>query len=163
MDRLAYRNASSRPALFGGRRRFWGRELIVALVVLLTLDSGELRAEEPKVSATMECERAAEPGRVKCSVEVRATGSRSLSWADVTLLELPSFAAALKGRIGPSDAIARDATSQTWGFALVARRTGRGEARGRVRAVVCEPPAGDAGAPRCSPTAIDVKAMVQAG
>jgi hypothetical protein len=139
-----------------------GRRIALALA-FATIHVGEARAEEPKMTAAMQCERAAEPGRVKCSVEARTTGNGSISWADVALLELPDFAAALKGRIGPSDAIARDATTQKWAFALVARRPGQGEARARVRAVVCEPAAGDAGVPRCAATTIDVKAIVHVG
>lgn len=132
-------------------------------VALVTLDVADVHADDPKLAATMECEHAAEPGRVKCAVEVRATGNRSISWADVALLDLPEFAAALKGRIGPSDSTARDATSQRWAFGLVARKAGQGDARARVRAVVCEPAMGDAGAPRCSATTIDVKTTVHVG
>ncbi|HVJ88782.1 MAG TPA: hypothetical protein VM580_03195, partial [Labilithrix sp.] len=64
----------------------------------------DARADEPAVVATMRCERAAGPGRVKCAVEARATGGRSIAWADVALIGLPDFTSALKGRIGPADA-----------------------------------------------------------
>lgn len=122
------------------------------------------RAEEPpKLTASMQCDRAAEPGRVKCSVEAKATGGRSIAWADVAIVELPDLASALKGRIGPADATSRDTASQRWAFGLVARKTGEGEARARVRAVVCEPGATDAGAPKCAPVTIDVRAVVHVG
>jgi hypothetical protein len=132
---------------------------------LLGFDVHVARAEEPKLTATMQCDRAAEPGRVRCSVEAGTTSDRSISWADVALLELPDFTAALKGRIGPSDATTKDATSQRWAFGLVARRTGQGEARARVRALLCEREltTGDAAAPRCSPVTVDVKAIVHVG
>ena len=127
------------------------------------LSGGDARAEEAsKLTASMQCDRAAEPGRVKCSVEARATGGRSIAWADVAIVELPELASALKGRIGPSDATARDATSQKWAFGLVARKTGEGEARARVRAVVCEA-APDAGPSKCAPVTVDVRALVHVG
>lgn len=121
------------------------------------------RAPEPKLTATMSCERAAEPGRVKCSVEARTTGGRTIAWADVALLDLPDFTAALKGRIGPTDATSRDPGSQRWAFGLVARKAGEGEARARVRAVVCEPVTGDAAAPKCLPASVDVRATIHVG
>jgi hypothetical protein len=142
------------------RRRYRTSACVLALAALATTAG----ADEPKIGATMQCERASEPGRVKCALEARATGSRSIVWADVTLVELPDFAAALKGRIGADGTTARDPTSQRWAFALVARKPGQGEARARIRAVVCEPAAGgDAAAPRCAPVAIDVRAIVSVG
>jgi hypothetical protein len=129
----------------------------------MTLCDVDVRAAEPVVTATMTCDRAAEPGRVKCSVEARATGGRSISWADVVLVELPDFTAALKGRIGPADATSRDASSQQWAFGLVARRVGEGEAKARVRVVVCEASVGDASAPTCAPATVDVRAIVRVG
>jgi len=122
------------------------------------------RAEEQALAGTMSCERAAEPGRVKCAVEVRAAGGRSISWADVAILELPAFTSALKGRIGPGDATYRDAASQRWAFGLVARTPGNGEAKARIRAVVCDPStAGDAASSRCVPATVDVRAVVHVG
>lgn len=122
-----------------------------------------VRADEVPITATMSCERAVDPGRVRCSVEARATGGRSIAWADVTLVELPEFLAALRGRIGPADAIAREDSGQKWAFGLVARKHGHGEARARVRAVICEPASGDAGPSRCMPTTIEVRADVHVG
>lgn len=138
--------------------------------VLVALLGGAARAEEPlpPVTATMACEPVAQPGRVKCTAEVRVAGGRTLAWTDLVLVELPELAGALKGRIGPADATAHDATSTTWAFGLVAKKAGQGEARARVRAVVCEPaPAapGDAGAPapRCTSSAVDVRAALRVG
>jgi hypothetical protein len=111
----------------------------------------------------MQCERVAEPGRVKCSLEVHAPAHRSIAWADAVLLEVPAFAAALKGRLGPTDITGQDATSQKWAFGLVARKAGQGEARARVRLVVCEAESGGGAPTRCSPTTIDVRTTVQVG
>lgn len=125
--------------------------------------AGTARAEEPApLDAKMQCERASEPGRVRCSVEVRAPASRSIAWADVAILQLPDFASALKGRIGPADATARDPASVKWAFGLVARRAGQGEARARVRVVLCEPSA-SGGEPRCAPQSIEVRATLVVG
>jgi hypothetical protein len=120
-------------------------------------------AADPPLAATMQCDRAASPGRVKCSIEARAAAGRSLAWADVTVVEVPSFAAALKGRIGPADVTLREPSLERWAFGLVARAAGQGEAKARVRAVVCAPAASDAGAPACAPIDVEVRARVIAG
>jgi hypothetical protein len=127
------------------------------------LGSSARKGEDARLAASMSCERAAEPGRVKCFVEARATGGRSIAWADVAILELPEVASALKGRIGPVDATSRDASSQKWAFGLVARKNGEGEARARVRAVVCEQVTADASAPKCAPVAVEVRATIHVG
>ena len=142
-----------------------------AYVVALVFAASGARADAPAetdVKASMQCDRASEPGRVRCTVEARIEGGRTLAWADVEILSLPDFASALKGRIGPQDALSRDATSTKWALALVARRGGQGEARARVRVVACDaaPPApsgGPAPSPRCSPVVVEVKAMVSVG
>lgn len=127
------------------------------------------RAEDPLPAATasMQCERAAEPGRVKCSVELRAAANRSIAWADVTIIELPEFASALKGRIGPGDATTKEPTQQKWAFGLVAKKAGQGDAKARVRAVVCEAlttGSRDGGSgTRCTSTTVDVKATIHVG
>lgn len=121
---------------------------------------------ESDALASMQCDRASEPGRIRCAVELRLVGGRTLAWADVEILSLPDFASALKGRIGPQDALARDPTSTKWALGLVARRAGQGEVRARVRGVACEPPrAADAGAgaPRCAPITVDVKTPITVG
>ena len=121
------------------------------------------------VKASMQCDRASEPGRVRCSVEARIEGGRTLAWADVVILVLPEFASALKGRIGQEDAVARDATSAKWALGLVARRAGQGEVRARVRVVACDAQSPAPGAasggpsappPRCVPVTVEVKAQV---
>ena len=129
---------------------------------------GEARATEGSdVHASMQCDRASEPGRVRCAVEVRLEGGRSIAWADVEILSLPEFASALKGRIGPQDALARDATTTKWALGLVARRAGSGEARARVRVVACEAlrPGAPATEPRtkCVPVIVEVRAQLLVG
>jgi hypothetical protein len=146
---------------------------VIALAFAASV-AGDARADEPAehdVKASMQCDRANEPGRVRCTVEARIEGGRTLAWADVELLSLPEFASALKGRIGPQDALSRDATGTKWALGLVARRSGQGEARARVRVVACEPPrtgpagadAGPAPAPRCVPLTVVVKAQLTVG
>ncbi len=137
---------------------FWAvpRSALVAAALLLP---GAAAADEPQLHATMQCERAIEPGRVRCSVEAHAAEGRSLQWADVVLVSLPDFAAALKGRIGREDAVARDATSAKWAFGIVAKRSGTGEARARVRAVTC---AGFGGT-RCVPVLVEVHTQLSVG
>ena len=131
-------------------------------LALLALAAPQARADGPAdadLHASMQCDRASEAGRVRCTVEVRIEGGRTLAWADVEILSLPDFASALKGRIGPQDALFRDATSTKWGLGLVARRSGQGEARARVRVVACGPAPGS----RCAPAIIEVKAQVTVG
>ena len=123
---------------------------------------------EGDVRASMQCDRASEAGRVRCSVEANVDGGRTIAWADVEILALPDFASALKGRIGPQDALSRDATSTKWALGLVARRAGSGEARARVRVVACEAPrpspSGAAPPPtKCAPVIVEVKAQVVVG
>ena len=121
-------------------------------------------AGEGDVQASMQCDRASEPGRVRCTVEARVDGNRTIAWADVEILSLPDFASALKGRIGPQDALAHDATTTKWALGLVARRSGQGEVRARVRAVACEPPrSGAEPKSRCVPVIVEVKAQVTVG
>ena len=124
---------------------------------------------EVEVQSSMQCDRAIEPGRVRCTVEARVAAGRTIAWADVEILMLPDFASALKGRIGPQDAIARDATTMKWALGLVARRAGQGEARARLRAVVGDaprpsaPPAAAEAPARCTPVIVEVKAQVTVG
>ena len=128
-------------------------------MLVLALDVPPAAAEEPGATATMTCERAAEAGRVRCAVEARAREGRTLAWADVAIVELPDFASALKGRIGADGLVAQDAVSRKWAFGVVARTTGQGSARARVRMVVCDAESGR----RCSPATLDVQATIHVG
>lgn len=137
----------------------------IHMSLALGLVATSARADEPLgAAASMQCEHAVQPGRMRCTAEVHVTGNRTVAWADVTIVELPELAAALKGRIGPADATAHDPTRTTWAFGLVAKKLGQGEARAKVRVVVCEPDgASDAGAPRCAPQVIDVRTTLLVG
>lgn len=135
------------------------RSAYATVFALVALSSSDARAEESTpFEAKMQCERASEPGRVRCSIEVRTQSPRTIAWADVAILQLPDFASALKGRIGPDDATARDANSVKWAFGLVARRAGQGEARVRVRVVACE-----SEGTKCAPQSVEVRAMLNVG
>ena len=114
------------------------------------------RADDAPLTATMQCDRAVEPGRVRCTVEARAAVGRTLQWADVAIVETPAFAQALKGRLAPADSIAKDATSERWAFGLIAKKTGDGNVKANVRAVVCS---GD----KCAPVVVAVSASVHVG
>jgi hypothetical protein len=94
-------------------------------------DAGGLRA-------AMTCDHVDTPGRVRCEVEARAPEGESIAWGDVVIVKTPPFAGALRGRIGPHDATARDAGVWRWALALVAREKGIGDVEGRVRLVVCK-------------------------
>lgn len=143
------------------RARYRSAWICVAVVALAASRATGAGADPPPLTGSMQCEHAPEPGRVMCTIEARATGGRTVGWADAVLVELPEFTAALKGRIGPGDVTAQDPGGRAWAFALVARAAGEGEVRARVRAVVCE--AGDAGPPRCAPTTIELRAAVTVG
>jgi hypothetical protein len=110
--------------------------------------------EQPSV--TMTCDRADAPGRVLCGVEARVGAEESIAWGDVVLVGTPPFVAALRGRIGPNDATAREAHYWRWALALAIRQRGRGSVDARVRLVVCH---GD----RCAPRELPVKGLVVAG
>jgi hypothetical protein len=125
-------------------------------LILASIGTPAFAEDAAPLTASLQCDRAPEPGRVRCTVEARAASGRTLQWADVVLVELPEFTQALKGRLAPSDSIARDATSERWAFGLVAKKPGEGNATIRVRAVVCE-------GERCVPVTIDAKGVVRVG
>jgi hypothetical protein len=113
-------------------------------------------ADASSLRATMTCDRAETPGRVRCEVEARVGPGESITWGDVVIQKTPPFAAALRGRIGPSDATAHDPLVWRWALALVAREKGGGDVEGRVRAVVCRDG-------KCVPDQVDVKARLLVG
>jgi hypothetical protein len=85
----------------------------------------------------MTCERIDTPGRLRCEVEARVASGESISTGDVIIVRTPGFVMALRGRIGPHDATAREAEVWRWAFALAAREKGSGEIEARARVVVC--------------------------
>lgn len=151
-----------------GRRSFHLRPAAVLLGIgaaaVLVASARAEPSPTPELRATMTCDRVAEPGRVRCSVEARVPDTRVLGWADVVVLELPELATPLKARVGAESVTARQPGTVSWAFALVARRAGRGEARARVRAVSCERVAdGGASAERCVPVSVEVRAELVVG
>ncbi len=104
----------------------------------------------------MTCDRAGEPGRVRCAVEVRVKEG-TIRWGDVVIRSTPGFALPLKGRIGPNEASLRDASTWRWALALVAKTTGRGEVVADVRVLVCTDDK------RCEARSAKVRAEVAVG
>jgi hypothetical protein len=117
-------------------------------------DDAAARPAPPAVAMT--CDRADAPGRAHCEVEARVGPEESITWGDVVLVGTPPFVAALRGRIGPDDATAREAHYWRWALALAIRQRGSGSVDARVRLVVCQ---GD----RCAPRVVPVKGLVVAG
>ncbi len=146
-------------------RNGWG--LVLALGVGALPVAKDASAAESPLQASMQCERASEPGRVRCTVEVRAPFGRSITWADVVILSLPDFASSLRGRIGPADTLSQDASMIRWALGLVARRKGQGDVRARVRLVVCDAaPEGALSAERqirCAPVVVPLSASLSVG
>lgn len=136
MRRIAYRCASVIAVVLGA--------------------SGDARAEEPKVEAMMLCDRAPEPGRVRCFVELRAPQDRTISWADVVIRTVPDFVTPLKGRLGQEDTTAKERERWRWAFGVVAKKAGQGELHAVVRLVSCEGKA-------CVPQTAEVKATITVG
>lgn len=163
--RSGYRTPAAVPRILASAPACLVGAIVAVLVGVLAphVAHAEDRASPPPAPATvlMSCERAAEAGRVRCSVEARAETGRTLAWGDVALLQLPEFATPLKGRIGPADTTVREAGVLKWAFGVVAKRAGQGEARARVRLVVCH--AREGGPPRCAPESIEVRAMISVG
>ena len=104
----------------------------------------------------MTCEHVDSPGRVRCDVEARVGPGESIAWGDVVIARTPPFASALRGRISPHDATARDPDLWRWALALVAREKGTGDVEARVRLVVCK-------AGVCTPREVPVVGRVVVG
>jgi hypothetical protein len=128
--------------------------------VMLALSA---RADDPPLPplvAALSCTPVGETGqRVRCEVEARSNGS-TIRWADVELVSVPDHVAPLKGRIGPHDASARDASVWRFSLALVAKKVGSGSVTARVRAVVCTEAAGGE---TCRPVTLETKGVVRVG
>lgn len=103
----------------------------------------------------MQCDRAGEPGRVRCTVEAKIKEG-TIRWGDVVIRSSPGFALPLKGRIGPNEASLKEPTTWRWALALVAKTTGRGELVADVRLLVC----GEGG---CVAKTVETRAKVTVG
>jgi hypothetical protein len=133
------------------------RAWILGAAVAASVVSIDARAEPAKATVTLQCDRATEPGRVKCGVEAKSAAGDQIRWGDVEILQMPDFAQPLRGRIGPRDASARDESVWRWTFAAIAKRAGSGAVVARVRLVVCTD--GD----RCAPQVVETQAVLQVG
>ena len=91
----------------------------------------------PTLRASVSCDSAVGPGRVRCTADATAPGAE-IRWADIEIVQTPPFVTALKGRLPPSDASRRIRDSWQFGFAVVARERGVGDLVVRVRAVACQ-------------------------
>ena len=130
---------------------------LAALVLSLAAVTSSAQADGPTVAAArIECQRAPEPGRIRCEVEVRAPPGAVLKWADVAIVRTPPFATALRARVGPLEASAREDTVWRWAIALAARDRGTGELEARVRVVACVKDA-------CTPSEAAASATVVVG
>ncbi len=136
MPRLALLRAFRRED-FG--RATAPRALVAALLGLAVVaPAASVAADEPPlVTVSAQCDRASEPGRVRCGVEVRPTKDEKIAWADVSVVKVPALCTLLRGRTGPLEATAREASGYRFALALVARSTQKSELELRVRAVVC--------------------------
>jgi hypothetical protein len=119
-------------------------------------DGGVAAPDGAAPLVAMTCEHVAVPGRVRCEVEARVAPGQSISWGDVVLRRVPSFAGALRGRVGPHDASVREPVLWRWSFALVAREKGAGGVEGQVRVVVCRDTS-------CAPRDVRVAGKVEVG
>lgn len=141
------------------RRHLHPRSAVVAALVGLVTSVARAEGPAEEGAASMQCDRAAEPGRVRCTAEFRPREGLDVRFGDVVIRRSPDFAQPLKGRLGPEDVLVKDAVVWRWALALVARRPGKGELVGEVRVVLCprDQPS------RCVARAFPVRASVVVG
>jgi hypothetical protein len=134
------------------------RKVFVALASATALAGPGARAEEDAgaLGAEMRCEHVDAPGRVRCEVEARVSAGESIADGDVIIVRTPAFITPLRGRIGPGDAVTREAQVWRWALALGARERGSGDLEARVRVVVCR-------AAACLPRDAPLKVRVVVG
>lgn len=116
----------------------------MASALLLGASAG---AAAEDLQATLSCAAREGKGRVLCELDLSVTSGR-LSWADVLVVEAPSFAPPLRERVGGRAATERTSQRMRLPFALLAQASGRGQVVVKARAVVCRATrAGVPGAP----------------
>jgi hypothetical protein len=128
---------SGRISVSFSRMRWPG--LALALVPTITLAGGGRAgadADSTPLHASVTCDHAAAPGRLRCDVELR-TRDAAIRWADVEVVEVTEFIVPLRGRAGPREATTHEDDLWRWGLGLVARDRGAGDVTVRVHAVVC--------------------------
>src|SRR6476469_6840311 len=132
----------------------WLRSLLFAASVGTTASAGA----PPELSAHLECQRRATPGRVLCEAELEVdTGS--LRWSDVLVLDAPRFAPPLRSRVGPGALFMKTERRHRLQLALAATVAGEGTLRVRARAVYCPDTTGH----DCRALVHEVEASVQVG
>jgi hypothetical protein len=124
----------------------WVSALSAAALGSLLVVSPSARAEDPMLSARVECAPAAGPGRILCQLNA-STAAGKLVWVDALVVQAPPFARPLRSRV-VAQLGADPRTAASAKLALVASEQGQGELTVRVRAVICqEGPSGEACAP----------------
>ncbi len=106
----------------------------------------------------MVCPRVGVPGRVRCEVTAQVAPDETIPWGDVVIMQATPPLTALRGRVGPGDAVRREGSSWTWAFAIAAPSAGKGEVVADVRVVACK---GNDKA--CAPRRATVKGSVAVG
>lgn len=91
---------------------------------------------------------------MRCTVEV--TSPVAMQWADVQVVEVPSFLTPLRARLADTESDARTPELIRWQFASVASAAGEGEVAFRVRALTCI-------SGECTPTTAVVRTRVSVG
>lgn len=129
--------------------------LFFPLLLLPGAPRGDVRP--PVLSASMQCDRAPEPGRVRCTIEAEVSQPLRIRWSAAEIVAVPEFTTPLRVRLGKADMISEEPGRVRFAFALAAKTTGRGALRARVRAVVCE------GELRCRPEERAVESAVVVG
>jgi len=142
------------------RSRRLARALGLGWVGLALLGASPGAAEPPgrDFAVRLECQRRPTPGRVLCEAELEVERG-VLVWADVLVLEAPSFAPPLRARVGPSALFMKTDQRQRLQLALAATEAGRGTLAIRARAVRCP----DAGGRDCEPVTREARAVVSVG
>ena len=135
-----------------------GQLSLALLAAGLTLPDAALGTPVDELSARLACPPRPGPGRVVCEVELEVDAG-TLEWADVLVIEAPSFAAPLRSRVGPTALFMKTEQRQRLQLALAATRAGSGRLRVRARAVACS----DVARRACRPLSREVEAPVRVG
>jgi hypothetical protein len=136
------------------------RKGLVAALLATIAAGASARADPPApagpLTATMVCPRVAAPGRVRCEVTAQVGAGESIPWGEVVIVQTTPPLTALRGRVGPGDAVKREGSAWTWAFAIAAPKTGTGEVVADVRVVACKDKV-------CAPRKTTVKGRVDVG
>jgi hypothetical protein len=111
------------------------------------------RADEAMtdLASRVDCEAPGAPGRLRCTLELRAPEGTRLDWADAQVVRTPDFVMPLRARFAGSEADVREPRMYRWGMAVVARSAGEGDMTLRFRAVRCDTAARGSSESRCAP------------